>query len=1210
MPNEPTATAGSPKSSATPGSPQPSAASGPSGEQKLREYLKRALVDLKQANQRLHDIEAARSEPIAIVGMACRLPGGVTTPDELWQLVAEGRDAVSGFPENRGWDLERLFDPDPERPGTSYVSEGGFLHDADRFDASFFGVNQREALSMNPQQRLLLETSWETFERAGIDPTKLRGQRVGVYTGVMYHDYATDMENAPPEVEGYLSTGTAGAVASGRIAYTLGLEGPAVTLDTACSSSLVALHLAIQALRGGEIDMALAGGAAVMATPGVFVEFSRQRGLSPDGRCKAYADAADGTGWAEGVATVLVERLSDAERLGHPVLAVVRGSAINQDGASNGLTAPSGPAQQRVIRQALANAGLSPDGVDVVEGHGTGTTLGDPIEAQALIATYGRDREEPLWLGSLKSNIGHAQSAAGVAGIIKVVQAMRHGVLPKTLHVDQPSTKVDWSAGAVELLTEARPWPEVGRPRRAAVSSFGVSGTNAHVILEQAPDRPEPETGPRPAAVPWLVSAKTEAALRSQARRLLASTGDLDPAAVAHALVHTRAAFGERAVVVGATPEELSQGLRALAEGTPSPHLVTGTADVDGRTVFVFPGQGHQWAGMGARLLETEPVFARAVEDCARALSAYVDWDLLEVLRQAEGAPGFDRVDVVQPASFAVMVALARLWQHYGVRPDAVVGHSQGEIAAAHIAGALTLEDAARVVALRSQAIGARLAGRGGMVFVPLSRAEAEDRIAEYGGRIEIAAVNGPASTVVAGDADALSDFFEAVTEAGIRARRVPVDYASHTSHVEAIETELGELLAGLRPQTPTVPMYSTYRAGWLDDTVSLDAAYWYGNLRHQVRFADALQALLESGHRAFVEVSAHPVLTMAVQDLIEAHGDTPAVTTGTLRRDEDTPVRFHTSLATLHTRGVTADLLPGSTGHPHTDLPTYPFQHQRYWLEVPESVGDLGTAGLDDAEHPLLGAVVELPGSGGVLVTGRLSLASHPWLADHAVSGTVLVPGTALVEMAVHAGDQVGAGVLDELVVEAPLVLPASGAVRIRVQVGAADDLGRRTVTVHSRGADDEAWTRHASGFLTAEVADPSETRTTSVSGRPRGPSRCPSRTSTTCGSSPGTSTGRCSRACARCGGAARNCSPKWRSARRRPGTPRRSDCTRRCSTRLCTRPRSRTSRRTSARCCRSRGAGSPCTRRGRRSCGCGSRPGAGTRCPCRPRTPPVRRW
>ncbi|MGX1370254.1 acyl transferase domain-containing protein [Streptomyces canus] len=921
---------------------------------KLVEALRASLMENERLKQENRRIEAAAREPIAIVGMACRLPGGVNTPEALWRLVAEGRDAVSGFPEDRGWDLERLFDPDPERTGTSYVSEGGFLHDAGEFDAAFFGISPREALAMDPQQRLLLETSWEAFERAGIDPSTLGGSKVGVYSGVMYHDYAPGLEFSPKGLEGFLGTGNSGSVASGRVSYTLGLEGPALTVDTACSSSLVAVHLALQALRGGEIDMALAGGAAVMGTPGVFVEFSTQRGLSPDGRCKAFADAADGTGWAEGVGVLALERLSDAERLGHPVLAVVRGSAVNQDGASNGLTAPNGPSQQRVIRAALANAGLSPADVDTVEGHGTGTTLGDPIEAQALLATYGKDRpaEQPLWLSSLKSNIGHAQSAAGVAGIIKTVEAIRHGVLPRTLHLDQPSSKVDWDAGAVELLAESRDWPELDRPRRAAVSSFGVSGTNAHVIIEQAPERTDPAPeGHHPSVVPWLVSAKSRAALRAQAERL--STVTEDPLAVARGLAFHRARLDHRAVVVGATSGDLATGLRALAEGVPADVLVTGTADVDGKTAFVFPGQGHQWAGMGAQLLDTEPVFAQAMNECANALTPYVDWSLLDVIRQAEGAPGFDRVDVVQPASFAVMVSLARLWQHHGIHPDAVIGHSQGEIAAAHIAGALTLDDAARVVTLRSQAIGRHLAGLGGMMSLPIPLADAQDRITAYDCRIEIAAVNGPSSTVVAGDPDALDDLYETAEEAGIRARRVPVDYASHTAHVERIEAELADLLHGLSPQAPQIPMYSTYKATWLDQSTPLTGAYWYNNLRHQVRFADSVTALIDDGYRAFIEISAHPVLTTPVTQSTEGRPGSPSVVVGTLRRGEDTSARLLTSLAELYVRGVDVDwraVLGEPTGlAAGLPLPTYAFQHRHYWLK---QVRPTGPAAQDDLEN------------------------------------------------------------------------------------------------------------------------------------------------------------------------------------------------------------------------------------------------------------------
>ncbi|MEV3874342.1 SDR family NAD(P)-dependent oxidoreductase [Streptomyces sp. NPDC049906] len=899
-------------------------------------------------------VVAAPGEPLAIVSMACRFPGGVGSPEDLWQLVTDGVDAITALPTDRGWPLDALYDPDPLHPGTFATTGGGFLDGAAEFDAEFFGISPREALAMDPQQRLLLETSWEALERAGLDPSSVRGSEGGVYVGVAAQGYGAGPQDPAAEAEGHLLSGTVTSVASGRIAYTLGLNGPAVTVETACSSSLVALHLAGQALRSGDCSFALVGGAAVMASPDAFVEFSRQQGLSPDGRCRSFAEAADGTGWGEGVGVLLVERLSDAQRLGHPVLALVRGTAVNQDGASNGLTAPSGPAQQRVIRAALATAGVRGANVDLVEAHGTGTTLGDPIEAEALLATYGQDRsvERPLWLGSLKSNIGHTQAAAGVAGVIKTVLALRHGVLPRTLHADQASSRVDWSAGAVRLLAQARPWPapDGDRPRRAGVSAFGMSGTNAHAVLEAAPGTgattapQDPPAGPPEdtgRTVPWLLSARTPTALRYQAERLaehLRAHPGRGTAALAHALVTTRPALPCRAAATGRDREELLAWLDALAAGAPAAHAVQDRVR-GGRTVFVFPGQGSQWAGMAAEALDVSEAFADAVAACEQALAPHVDWSLTQVLRNAPGAPSLDRVDVVQPVLFAVMVALAAHWRDTGIAPDAVVGHSQGEIAAACVAGALSLDDAARVVALRSRAL-LRLAGSGGMVSVAASAARTE-ALLPAGGRSCVAALNGPDAVVVAGEPAELSALLAACDREGLRARTIPVNYAAHSVQVAEVEDELRAALAGIRPRASTVPLYSTV-TGEPVAGESLDAAYWYRNLREPVDFAGATRTLLEAGHTLFVEVSPHPVLLAGIEAVAEDAGrEVSAV--GTLRRGDGGRDRLLVSLTEAWAAGGPVDWstrVPAPPEPAPLHLPTYPFQRERYWLPTPGRSG------------------------------------------------------------------------------------------------------------------------------------------------------------------------------------------------------------------------------------------------------------------------------
>jgi pimaricinolide synthase PimS1 len=1043
--------------------------------QKLVDALRVSVKEAERLRRRNKRLREAAEEPIAIVGMACRYPGGVGSPRQLWELVAAGTDAISGFPQDRGWDLEGLYDPDPDRPGTSYLREGGFVDAATEFDASFFGISPREALAMDPQQRLLLESCWEALEGAGVDPRSLKGSQAGVFAGVMYRDYGMAGTDIAPGM-------TAGMI-SGHVAYALGLEGPAITIDTACSSSLVAIHLAAQALRGGECQMALAGGVTILSTPSGMLPFSRQRGLAPDGRCKPFAEAADGTGVSEGTGVLVLERLSEAQRQGHEVLATIRGSAVNQDGASNGLTAPNGPSQERVIRQALANAGLEPADVDAVEAHGTGTALGDPIEAGALLATYGQGRDRPLRLGSVKSNIGHAQAAAGVAGVVKMVMAMREGVLPKTLHLDAPSSKVEWEAGSIELLGEAQEWGPGERPRRAGVSSFGASGTNAHLVLEEGPPPTEApaERVPPAGPLPFVLSAKSEEALQGQASRLLAQlrrSPELEPLDVAYSLATTRARFEHRGVAMAASREGLAEGLAGLADRRPAASTVAARVSPDPTLAYLFTGQGSQRPGMGRELYGSQPAFREAFDRACEQLNRHLPGPLEDVAF-GEGdaaATQLDDTTYAQPALFALQVALFEALATQGLSPKLLAGHSIGELSAAHLAGVFTLDDAARLVVARGRLMG-ELPGGGAMLAVQADEEEVASAIEGHEGELAIASVNGPASTVLSGAEPAIAREQERWQGRGRKTKRLAVSHAFHSPLIEPMLGELEAVARELDYGEPRIAIVSNVSGGLLSAEQAMGPEYWVAQARQPVRFWDGVRTLRAKGASAFLELGPQAVLSAMAQECVaadEAGDDDAPVFAPTLRRGQPEAQTLARAQAVAHANGVEPDwdaLFSGS-GPRRVALPTYPFQRSRYWLDSAGGAADPAASGQAPADHPLLGAAIAVAGRDEALLTGRISLRSHPWLADHALGGVALLPGTALLELALRAGAEVGAAVLEELTIVAPLALPERGAVRLQVAVGEPDEEGRRQVSVHSRRDDAEEgspgeWACNAEGVL-----------------------------------------------------------------------------------------------------------------------------------------------
>ena len=1025
-----------------------------------RAIITEALRKIDDLTARLEIAEKADVEPIAVVGMACRLPGGVSTPADYWQLLHDGVSGVIRVPEDR-WDADAYFSEDHTRPGTICNREGGFLTSwrPDEFDAEFFGISPREAVAMDPQQRLLLEVSWEALENAGITPKAIRNTQTGIYVGLTTSDYywlSTDGGVRPEDFDPYLPFGNASNFAAGRLSYFLGVHGPAVVLDTACSSSLVAIHLATQSLRRRETDLALAAGTNLILTPENSIACSRWGMLAPDGQCKTFDAAANGYVRSEGCGVIVLKRLSDAVRDGDSVLALVRGSAVNQDGPSSGQTVPSGPAQQAVLRAALASARLQPSEIDYIEAHGTGTALGDPIELDALSQVFG-DREEsaPLVLGSVKTNLGHLENSAGIAGFIKTVLSMNHGYIPPHLHFTGLTPNAGAGASKFTIAADGMPWPAVDRPRRAGVSSFGVSGTNAHIVVEQAPTPELVAAQPEPVISTLVISGKTPARIGPIAAMLAdwmdGEGADAALADVAHTVNNYRGRYRSFGTVSARDRAQAVAGLRALAAGEPATGVVEPSEKPHGSgTVFLYSGQGSQWAGMGRQLLADEPAFAAAVAELETDFVAQVGFSLRDVLLAGEPLVGIERI---QPVLVGMQLALTALWRSYGVEPDAVIGHSMGEVTAAVVAGALSPADGLKVIATRSKLM-SRLSGQGAMALLELGAAEAEKLVGQYPD-VTVAVYAAPEQTVIAGPPEQVDAAIEVVDAQGLLARRVEVDVASHHPTVDPILAELKDALSDVKPMTPRIPLISTVGQS---DAPKFDADYWVANLRNPVRFSQAVATAAEK-HATFVEVSPHPLLSHAINGSLEsAKPRGGAQVSGTLTRDNPETLTFHTQLATVRPPSAAAAHNADGTKR-LIDLPPTPWQHVRYWAAPFSSNRQPASA------HPLLGTHVELPSGREHVFTADVGTDLLPYMLDHKVHGQPVMPGTGFGEIALAAASE-ALGLPAQSVtvgVEVEQMLPLGESTQITTQLTRGEKDGDEIrVEIHSRSATG-AWIRHA---------------------------------------------------------------------------------------------------------------------------------------------------